>query len=219
MKLMQRVFLSVFIFFLSIFSISTITFATSDLIESTNSATYSAVMVPTDNNIGVSKIMPGSYLYFLKGIREYFEMKFAGTSNVRLIRTLEFATRRLREVKALNLNNHEDLIPATLERYFSYIRELPEKGYEKTEISIRIKEGMVVHLETLENLYPNLSSPRAKLAVRSIINRLTQRVDIAPFAKIPACNFLAKEATSSAINESEKEILQQRAIICLQKPA
>lgn len=94
--------------------------------EASFSATYSAQMAPTGNDIGVSKITPASFFYFLKTVRENLEMKLALTPHVKLIRQLEFATRRLRETKSL-VGGREDLIQPTMERYWSYINSLPDK--------------------------------------------------------------------------------------------
>src|SRR3989344_5655222 len=80
------------------------------------------------DDIGQSKIHPAHPLYFLKTIRENLEMRLVSTHRVKLIRQMEFATRRLREVKSLIGNSHEDLIEPTLERYWSHVRELLEKG-------------------------------------------------------------------------------------------
>ncbi len=62
-----------------------------------------------ENDIGFSKITPDSPIYFLKALRENFELKLALTPHVKLVRQLEFATRRLREAKTLVWQN-QDLI-------------------------------------------------------------------------------------------------------------
>lgn len=182
--------------------------------EASFSASISATIQPTGNDIGVSKITPASSFYFLKTIRETLEMKFAGTSRVRMFRQLEFATRRLRETKSL-IPDHEDLIPPTLERYWSHLSSLPQKDIKDQEIETRIKQGLIVHLEVLEQIYNKVTNKFAKMAIRSTINRMSQREDLSFMGKIRACNFLQKEATSSALEEVEREILWERAQNCL----
>lgn len=178
------------------------------------SASYSAQMNPTGNDIGVSKITPASAIYFLKTIREAIEFKLALTPRVKALRELEFATRRLREVKSLISLNHQDLIQETLERYYAHLQYMSELGVQDSEIETRLKESLTIHLEVLEQIYPQLTDKSARLAVRSAVNRIVQKRDLSPFALIPACNFLSKEATSSGINQSEQAILAERAETC-----
>lgn len=182
--------------------------------ESSYSASYSVQIAPTGNDIGVSKITPASPIYFLKTVRENLEMKLALTPHVKKIRYLEFATRRLREAKSL-IGDREDLIQPTLERYLSYLNKLDDKDLSDEEITKRVKESLVVHLEVLENFYEKLVNPKAKLSTRSTIFRITRRSDLEKIAKIPACLFLQKESTNSAIVESERAILLERAQNCL----
>lgn len=183
--------------------------------EASFSATYSAQMSPTGNDIGVSKITPSSFFYFLKTVRESLEMKLAFTPHVKRIRQLEFATRRLRETKSL-VGGREDLIPPTLERYWSYINSLPYKNLEDSEVAIRIKETLTVHLEVLEQIYDKITNKSAKMSIRATVNRIVQRLDVPIFARFPVCKFLEKEATSSALTEPERQILLNRANNCFQ---
>ncbi len=184
--------------------------------EASFSATYSATLAPTGNDIGVSKITPDSFFYFLKTVRENIEMKLAFTPHVKLIRQLEFATRRLRETKSL-VGDREDLIPPTLERYWSYINSLPDKDLEDEEVAVRIKETLTVHLEVLEQIYDKITNKRAKMSIRATVNRIVQRLDVPIFARFPACTFLEKEATSSALTEPERQILIERANSCFKE--
>jgi hypothetical protein len=166
-----------------------------------------------ENDIGFSRLDPSSPLYFLKTIRENLEMQLAFTPRVKLLRQLEFATRRLREARTLMTKN-ADLIPPTMERYSSYLKSLPEKDLEDSEVVIRIKESLAVHLETLYKMYEQVTTIRAKIAIRAAINRIAQRADIPQYARLPACNFLAKEASSSALNDTERVVLAERAQKC-----
>lgn len=184
--------------------------------EATFSATYSAQMSPTGNDIGVSKITPASFLYFLKTVRENLEMKLALTPHVKKIRQLEFATRRLRETKGL-VGTQEELIQPTLERYWSHISRLSDKELQDSEIAIRVKETLTVHLEVLQQIYGKITNKSAKMSTRAMINRIVQRTDVPLYARFPACKFLQKEATSSALTEAEKEILLHRADNCFEK--
>lgn len=177
------------------------------------SNTAFAQMASTGNDIGSSRISPASPVYFLKTVRENLEMKLAFTQHVKWIRQLEFTTRRLRETKSL-IGGKEDLIPPTLERYFSHINSLPQKDLEDEEVMIRVREGLTVHLEVLEQIYNKVINKNAKMSIRTTMNRLVQRIDVSSDAKNLACNFLAKEASSSALTEPEREILQQRVINC-----
>lgn len=172
-----------------------------------------------ENDIGQSQIHPAHPLYFLKTVRENIENAFALTPRVKLIRQLEFATRRLRETKALISHNRQDLIETTLERYWFHISKLPDKDIRDEELILRIKESLVVHLKTLDIIYSGISDPGAKRAVRSALNRIVDRADIPDFARLPVCDFFAREASSSALNQSEQAILTIRAKNCLKVKA
>lgn len=173
-----------------------------------------------EDAIGQAQIHPASPLYFLKAIKENLEMGFAATSNIKEIRHLEFATRRLREVKTLvSLNSdptsrEQDLIPPTLERYISHINSLTDKRQKTDDFAKVMQINLQIHLNTLRQVYNQTTSPRAKMFIRSAINRISQREDMPMQAKASICNFFAKEASSSALNETEKAVLSKRANKC-----
>lgn len=168
-------------------------------------------------DIGSSRISPASSFYFLKTIRENIELKFAGTPRVRMIRELEFATRRLREVKSLVAKESEDLIAPTLERYWYHVQNLPDKDLQDQDFSARINESLSIHLETLQEVYNYISNRRAKMAIRATINRLVGRADLPRNARLSACIFLTKEASSSALTQTERVIYKERGQKCLLK--
>lgn len=141
-------------------------------------------------------------------------MHFAQTSRVKTIRQLEFATRRLREVNSLISINRQDLIEATLIRYWSHVQTLPQEGIEEADLTASIGENLKIDLQFLEGIYHQLSNSRAKLAVRSTINKLVQRKDLANEARSSGCSFLTKVASSSALTEAERAIYSQRAQKC-----
>lgn len=168
------------------------------------------------DDIGQSIIHPAHPLYFLKTIRESLEMHFAQTTNIRFLRQLEFATRRLREVNSLIFTNHQDLIEPTLVRYRSHLNHLPDRDISDASYAVKIRDSLIIHLKTLENIYGQITNKRGKMATRSIVYSLVQRIDIPDYAKLPACHFLQQEATSSALNEVEKVVLSERAEKCRQ---
>lgn len=177
--------------------------------------TLGNIVLAQDVDIGQSLIHPAHPLYFLKTIRENLEMHFAQTTNIKFLRQLEFATRRLREVKSLILTNHQDLIEPTLERYRSHLNNLPDKDISDASYAVKIRDSLIIHLETLKRIYNQISHKRGKMAIRSVISRIVHRIDIPDYAKLPACNFLQQEATSSALNEVERVVLLERAQKCL----
>lgn len=164
--------------------------------------------------IGQSRIHPAHPLYFLKAIRENLELKFAGTTKVVYIRRLEFATRRLREVKSLIGVGRFELITPALENYLSQINALPDKGMQDEEVLKMIGDNLSIHLEVLQRLYSQIENPGAKMAIRSTMNRIMQREDLPGSARENICNFMEREASSSALNEVEKTVLLQRAEKC-----
>jgi len=166
-----------------------------------------------EDSVGFSKIHPASPFYFLKTVRENLELKFALTSRTKMLRQLEFATRRLREARTL-IPINQDLIPPILERYISHLNTLPDKDLEDKEIVARIKESTPVHLEVLQKMYQQISSTRAEMAIRSTMNKIIKRADLPTFAKLPVCTFFAREASSSALNQTEQFVLADRADKC-----
>ena len=160
--------------------------------------------VSASEDIGYSKIHPASPLYFLKTIRENLELKFAGSVRVKMLRQMEFATRRLREAKTL-ISVNQDLIPPTLERYSSSLNSLPKEILEKDVSN---------HLEVLQQMHKS-SSSLSKMAIRSAMNKIINRADVPAAAKLTVCKFFLKEASSSALNQTEQVVLKDRAQSCL----
>ncbi|OGE29644.1 hypothetical protein A2867_02185 [Candidatus Daviesbacteria bacterium RIFCSPHIGHO2_01_FULL_40_11] len=166
-------------------------------------------------DIGYSRLHPASPFYFLKAIREKLEIRFAGTPRTRMLWELEFAERRLREARTL-LFVSQDLIQSTLERYVAELNRLPDKHQEKDELGLKIKGALKVHLTVLEQMYPEAKDAKAKMAIRSAMNRVIQRADVQSAVKLPVCSLFSKEASSSALNEVERMVLAERAKVCLQ---
>lgn len=164
-------------------------------------------------DIGYSKIHPASPLYFLKGVREKLELHFAQTYRVKEFRQLEFATRRLREVRAL-IPISQDLIPSTMERYIAHLSKLTDKHQENDKFVPILQHNLSIHLRVLENIYNQTTNSRAKMFIRSAMNRVMQRADVPRSAKLSICNFFTKEASSSALNQTEQFVLQNRAQDC-----
>ncbi len=184
------------------------------------------------DDIRESRINAASPLYFLKSIREILELKFATTSNAKAIRQLEFATRRIREVKSLSYTSHQDLIEPTLIMYLSHLQELTGKANLGDQIlASQITEAVKAHMSLLQGVYNQVTDPRAKRSIRATIyslsqweNKLISRLNSLnkyPLAqalttsKLSSCQFLSKEASSSALNEVERAILAERAKMCL----
>lgn len=188
------------------------------------------------DGIGEAKIDPTSPIYFLKTIRESLELKLALNRNIKVLRYLEFAGRRIREVNSLVGKNSPYLIPPTLERYwvnFNHLNELLDIRDEKA-VAIIIQE-ISLHLNSLVFSYGHLSNPRAKMAIRAAINRLSIEnkmllekladmnnskmdpiIDKLYLSQTLACDFLNKEASQSGLNDTEKEVLIDRAASCFQ---
>lgn len=166
-------------------------------------------------DIGYSRIDPASPLYFLKTIRENLEVNLAQTRRVKNLRQLEFATRRLRETRTL-VGKNEELVPSTLERYISHLNNLQDK-YLKSEQQIAddIKNNLAIHLQIFRQIYNSSSNLRTKMAVRSTMNKIIQRADVSNSDREVVCDLFTKEATSSALNQTEQVVLKDRAVKCL----
>lgn len=164
--------------------------------------------------IGQAQIHPSHPVYFLKTIRESIEIKFAGTKRTSILRRLEFATRRLREVKSLVSVRRFELIIPTLEKYWFQVSALPYSGLDDKTVSQMITHNLGNHLEVLEQIYLQIEDKDAKRAIRGTVNKLIQREDLTKSAKLIGCNLLAKESSSSALLEVEREILKERVERC-----
>ena len=165
-------------------------------------------------DIGISRINPASPFYFLKSVRESLEMYLAKTTRVKDIRRLEFATRRLREAKTL-IPINQDLIPPTLERYIAQLNTLTDKHQINDQFVPVLKDALTMHLQVLRRMYDQDTSLRAKMFIRSAMNRVIKRADVSNQAKVPVCVFFEKEASSSTLNQTEQSVLKDRAQSCI----
>ncbi len=186
------------------------------------------------DDIGQSQITPASPLYFLKSIREVLELKFAGTTRVRVIRELEFATRRIREVKSLANTTRQDLIEPTLYQYLFHLGEfIGTADLRDPDFAAEASKNITGQMNALQTVYGHISDKRALMSIRATINSLSKldlklidRLNLAgrllpaeqiSISRQSACNFLTKEASSSALNEVEKAVFAERASKCLKK--
>lgn len=168
-----------------------------------------------NTDIGASLIHPAHPLYFLKAIRENLEIHFAQTPRVKMVRQLEFATRRLRELNSLIDKDRQDLIEPNLERYWSHMNTVLKFRPRAEELTLLLNHTISTHLNVLEELYQNLDDKRAKMSIRSAIYRILNSSDITGEPRLKGCEFLSKEASSSALTEVEREILKGRLQNCL----
>lgn len=140
-------------------------------------------------------------------------MGSAQTTRVKYLRQLEFATRRLRETKTLILID-QNLIPPTLERYIAHLNTLPDKHKKTDEFAAILRDNLTIHLKVLEQVYQSAANARAKMAIRSAMNRVIQRADVPQEARLPICYLFNREASSSALNQIEQVVLKGRAKKC-----
>lgn len=183
-------------------------------------------------DIGQSRISPASPLYFLKSVREILELKLAPTTHIRSLRELEFANRRIREVKSLVNTPHEDLIQPTLEKYWSGLGQLIGIADMRDENqAAQVTRSINSHMNLLREIFSQVSSGQAKRAIRATVFRLSgwderlisklNKGKHFSFAqevinsKSKACSFLAQEASSSALNDTERIVFQERAEKCI----
>lgn len=194
--------------------------------------TFSYPVFAQEDDIGLSQITPASPLYFLKSIREVLELKFAGTTRIRAIRELEFATRRVREVKSLANTTRQDLIEPTLYQYLFHLEEfIGIADLKDPDFATQASKNITAQMNALQVVYGHVSNKRALMSIRATINNLSKldlklidRLNLAGrrlpaeqifFSRLSACNFLGKEASSSALNEVEKAVFVKRASECL----
>ena len=181
-------------------------------------------------DIGYSLIAPNSPLYFLKAIREKIETQLASSREAKAITRIEFAQRRLREVNALVKNQRSDFIPPTLERYKEYLQEAGGLALYDEDLSVRVGEAVSRHLDVLQRVYDQVGNPRAKAAIRAAIEKaeehnriLIGKLDLTHqqqlIGKVAVrqalvCRFFQREASSSALNDTEREFMKQKVGLC-----
>lgn len=181
--------------------------------------------------LGKSIIHPAHPLYFLKKVREVLELKFAPNSEIQAIRYLEFSQRRIREIRSLVEVGRADLIPPTLEHYLFNLQKATVLTDLKNEAKAnQLTEIVSIHLQVMTDIYSSIDHEAAKRSLRTAIfklsewrsllrERLTTKLqddlsdNLAKFqGKI--CDFLIKEASSSALNEVEIAVLLERVKKC-----
>lgn len=183
-----------------------------------------------DNYVGKSIIHPAHPLYFLKAVRENIELKFSANPKQKFIRKIEFLVRRIREVKSLIYYQRQDLIDPTLEKYTTILDEIEGMDTQKRDQVNMAQDEVSNHLLILIKLYPQLEDDRAKISFRRTISKigewninLSQRLNIGGYTDLaekqiklnsPACEFLKKEASSSALNDVERLVFSERAGKC-----
>ena len=183
-------------------------------------------------DIGESLVHPASPLYFLKALRERLELLFATTTEAKMQRELEFAQRRLREIRALVKNKQQDLIPPTAERYKDHLQKAAEVALNNEDLNFKVGEAVSRHLDTLQRVYDQVGNPRAKQAILASIERvieqnrtLLKKLDLVTQQKLIretalrqalACKFLIRESSASGKTDTEKVALGEEVKKCQQ---
>lgn len=186
-----------------------------------------------DDGIGQSRLTPASPLYFIKSIREILELKFAGTVHAKAVRELEFATRRIREVKGL-IASRQDLIEPALYQYLSHLEIfLGWADLKDPVFAAKVSREISGQMNALQIVYGQVSDKRALMSIRATVHNVSdwdlklidklqlsgRRISAEEIiaSRFSACKFLSQEASSSALNEVEKAVLSDRAKTCFKK--
>jgi len=90
----------------------------------------------------------------------------------------------------------------------------------KDEAKIRqLSETVSIHVQVLDHLYSQIESQPGQRAVRTTMFKITELDNLSKNlskSQGKICDFLIKEASSSALNEVEIVVLKERAMLCLQ---
>ncbi|MDO8573779.1 MAG: DUF5667 domain-containing protein, partial [Candidatus Daviesbacteria bacterium] len=171
---------------------------------------------------------PASPLYFLKSVREILELRSADNLDIKARLQLQFANRRIREMRSLIGTSHEDLIEPALTRYAAHLQEFTNiANFSDKGLKTKIAEITTEHMKILQVIYGTVSEQRAKRSIRVAVHKLSQWDNILmnkidpiydswfteqiTLSKLSGCDFLSGEASSSAITETERWVLSQRA--------
>ena len=190
----------------------------------------SSVTDPGAVDIGTSLINPDSPLYFLKTLREKIETILSGSDEIKLNRELEFAQRRLREVKSLVENKKQDPVVTVINKYNMHMDRVNKLAVSDSGLQASVAEAVARHLDVLQRVYDTVGNPQAKNAILAAIERseehnrdLLGKLEIVTQQKLIkkiasrqafACKFLAREASTSGLSENDREDLAQRVKLC-----
>jgi hypothetical protein len=202
-------------------------------VEATPGAGPAAYVDPGAVEIGEALIPPTSPLYFLKSLRENIEDRFFSpvSDESKVVRKMEFAQRRLREIRSVIKKNRQDLIEPLMQQYRNYIVLADRIAPDKPEIVATLAELKARHLDVLIRFYDEVGDPNAKRAIRASIiaveevnraalgnlsdpqrGQLDQKIKL---RQLGACNFLRREASGSGLNDTEKFVIKNKATECL----
>ncbi len=182
--------------------------------------------------VGSSLIGPESNFYFLKIWRERIEVFLAGSTETKVVRELEFAQRRLREVRGLVKDRRQDLIEPVMKRYEEHMRSAAKLAAEDRQLQIKVAEATARHLDVLTRVYDEVGNITAKSAILGAIERsaehnsqllarlednnkkdLVKRVTL---RHAQTCKFLSREASNSGLVNEQQQILKRRVESCKQ---
>lgn len=161
------------------------------------------------------QISPSSPLYFLQTIKEGLEMKVAFSMQSKAAKQLEFATRRVKETENL-VGEEEDRIQTVMERYWNNFQTSLNFNKSAKDKLTQINQTIESNLNDLDKIYPALSSEKAKRGVRATVSRLAFSPDIDLNIRHTGCNILQKQASDSALTQSEKAIFEIRVKDCFE---
>ena len=169
------------------------------------------LVLASESNPWQSQIHPAHPLYFLKSVREILEIKSAGTDSIKVLRYLEFSTRRIREVNSLASKNSPDLIPPTLEKYWLNFTKLNSfiNVTDKNFMNL-ISDSLNQHINVLENVYNQTESKRAKMAIRLTMNRISEENKLL----LDKLNQATKGNSKLGLEEEVRKINLNQVLVC-----
>lgn len=184
-----------------------------------------------ENNLSLSKLHPASPFYFIKGFKEDLELKLTESSQEKGLKYLEFASRRIKETQVLIDVNRADLIPPALEKYWLSLGKVSSLVSISDEIfGGNLIDEIGMHIRALDQMQAQTDNHKARIAIRAAMYRISiwnkdflkgldENRRSSLLSKVTAnqliiCNFLTKEASNSALNQTEKATISERAQKC-----
>ena len=183
------------------------------------------------SEIGQSLINPASPMYFLKSVEEILEVKFVTNNKDQGLKQIDLAKRRLEEVKSLIMIDRGDLVSPTLEKYWSSLSKfLNYTTFIDDRLKYEVLDQVGKHIILLEDSYYRTDNQKARISIRAVLSKVPswnlqfieklnnfQKTQLS--AKIKSnqnliCDFLSKEASSSALNQTERAVLLERGQKC-----
>lgn len=148
---------------------------TSLKVKAEEATTSPTPALPQEESIYRPRLLPDSPFYFLKRIKERFELAFALAEEAKAAKLLEMATRRVAEAKIMAQRGKMALVKKLMERYQAHLdqalvkaKEAKNKGRPVESLIETITRETAKHQGVLEGVLERVPEPAQEAIERAI---------------------------------------------------